>query len=167
MKSKVVIVVVVLLIIIFACILILNKNNTKTIINSSGEIQIDNELKQKMLDKMDEDVKNGYTLIEKNNVTSSSDISIDTIAYKDVSDESGDKTLVNVYITNVGNEPIYNNEVLTISLFNKNGDMLYCFGAIIESNKDIEKGESVVLKTQYLGKANDIVKAEVSFDHAD
>lgn len=160
MKFKIGLIIIICIVVFAVCFLIIKNNNTG-IKSLSGDNNINNEEIKKI------DVPDDYLIIEKENIKTDSNISIDTIAYKDVSDESGDKTLVNVYITNVGNEPIYNNEVLTISLFNKNGDMLYCFGAIIESDKDIEKGESVVFKTQYLGKANDIVKAEVSFDHAD
>ena len=160
MKFKIGLIIIICIVVFAVCFLIIKNNNTG-IKSLSGDNNINNEEIKKI------DVPDDYLIIEKENIKTDSNISIDTIAYKDVSDESGDKTLVNVYITNAGNEPIYNNEVLTISLFNKNGDMLYCFGAIIESDKDIEKGESVVFKTQYLGKANDIVKAEVSFDHAD
>ena len=163
MKSKVVIAVVVSLIIVLILVLVLNKNNTKVIEDISGDItQTITNSNDKYLERINIDVEEGYTLIDKQNITSSSKLSVEAIAYKEVKEDTGIKTLVNVYLKNSDTEPINKNEPITIELFDKNYDLTHRFGGIIEAGSDITSGNMTIVKTQFLSSAGDNTYAVVS-----
>ena len=164
MKSKVVIAIVVLLIIVLVFVLLLGKNKTKVIDNTSGETVVTVDPNEKYLERIDIDVGEGYTLIEKKNITSSDRLSVEAIAYKEVSDDTGVKTLVNVYVKNNGTEAIGKNESIEISLFDKDHNLTHRFGGIIEADADITTGNMTIVKTQFLSIAGDNVFAKVAFE---
>ena len=166
MKPKVIITILVCIFVIVTLLLLLNNKNTNVIDdNKSGEMmKTTKDIKSIYLSALDDDIKNGFTKIEKENVNSSNGIIVEAITFKDESNDSGEKTLVNIYIQNDSDNPISKNESFTISLFDQSNRLIHKFGGVVEAASDIKPGSMTIVKTQFLSSAGNIVSAEVEFD---
>ena len=164
MKKSIIIISVVVAILLIALIVFLIIKNNSTVVDTgtrpldSREVLVSGETK----DGTTQNNPNGYTELDKGNITGTDDIVVESVAYNYDSGEG--VTHVNVHIQNKGAEPLNHDSVVVVELYDSNNEFLYRFGGVIESDNDIPVGERSVIKTQFIDKPGDIASAKVSLD---